>query len=107
MNKYLTISALFLIQIVSIGCKTAGTKAKYVQKPISIDSKLLIPWNEALQDLGTAQSPALYEFKLEGKNFWYLASQHSNRIDQPVFNYIDSVFKKSQTLLLLEVLSQI
>jgi hypothetical protein len=91
-----------LIQFVVIVCKTKEIKKNFDQKPISIDSNLLIPWNEALQDVTTVQSPALYEFKDQDKVLWYLASQHSNRIEQPVFIYIDSVIRRKPDVIIVE-----
>ncbi|WP_409478538.1 hypothetical protein [Pseudobdellovibrio sp. HCB154] len=96
MKKYLFI----LISIALIAsCKTAE---KQNVEPIHIDPKLLIPWGEALKDETTAESPAIYEFKSKDKKLWYLASRHSNKIDQPVFKYISEVINKKPDVIIVE-----
>lgn len=97
MKKYLVI--IFAITQVFCGCKTSE---KEITQPINIDSKLLIPWGEALKDRSTADSPALYEFILKNKTFWYLASRHSNKSDQPVFKYINKVVDKKPDVIIVE-----
>ena len=88
---------LTFIQVLS-SCKTVSV----TQNPINISSDLLTPWSEALKDVTTAESPALYEFKDADKKLWYLASRHSNQVDQPVFKFIDLVMKKNPDVIIVE-----
>src|SRR5262245_25468930 len=81
---------LFSICVVSAaliaGCKHQSKPADTAQT--HINPKLQLSWSVAKKNEATAKSPALYEYKNNGKALLYLASQHSNRLDSPGFALI-------------------
>lgn len=85
MNKIIVIFLLFL----AMGCAQKNVEAV---KPITMDLKQLISFDEALRDESTIKSPALYEYSFQGKKLWYLAANHTNDPKSETFQLIKYVF---------------
>lgn len=97
----LSFGLVFIAALASIlGCRH---QAGLSNSSVEFDSKLLLPWSMAHQNVGTAKSPALYEFKRHGKTLWYLASKHSNSVDAPGFKLIEwAMENRSPDIIILE-----
>lgn len=103
-NIFLTV--IFLSFLHASGCSQAPKTIDHDTTYIKFDTGLILPWSKASENLDTARSPALYEFKYKEKTLLYLASQHSNKITDPTFQLIKTASDRRPDIFILEGFSK-